>query len=422
MKIVVTGATGYIGQRLIRCAQAEGHDVLALSRRPVTNPGVSWQRFDLMDATPITLPEQTEVVFHLAAETHTTSGDASFELRAAERLIQAARAVDALFVFVSSQTAAPDAPTSYGRIKWAIEQEAVSAGGLIVRPGQVYGGAERGLFGILCGLVQRLPVVPVFVPEPLVQPVHVDDLAKVLLLCAATQRSMVVCIAEPKGIRFSAFLQAIARGRTRRSPLAVPVPAVLVRLAARALGPGISGRLSIDRLESLFALTPMETSDDLQRLSVTLRPLSAGMSRSGSARRELLREGRSLLSYVLRTKPEGSLVRRYSRAIECLRTGRPLWLPQFVHGKPLLLGLIDGSPAMGNGFQEELTDRLTIALILAEASPQGARRFLRIGENGSWSGNASRVICAVAADVIRRLMQTLLSPLLSRLSAEHHLK
>ncbi len=164
MRIVIVGATGYIGQRLIRAALKAGHEVLALSRRPVSKPGVTWYPFDLSDTYPLSALPDFDIIYHLAAETRHPQGAEQIELASARRLIDASGAVAADFVFVSSQTARVDAPTAYGRIKWEIERLTLAAGGWVVRPGQVYGGPERGLFGELCKLVRRLPFLPAFVP------------------------------------------------------------------------------------------------------------------------------------------------------------------------------------------------------------------------------------------------------------------
>lgn len=414
MRIAVTGATGYIGQRLIRAARLAGHEVLALSRRPVTQPGVAWQPFDLADATPLSLPGDIAGVFHLAAETQHARGAEQTERAAAQRLIDAAGAVDAGFVFVSSQAARADAPTAYGRIKWQIERTTLAAGGRVVRPGQVYGGPERGLFGVLCALVRRLPVLPAFVPAPVVQPVHVDDLAEALLACLAQVPSSVLCVAASEGVGFTAFLQTIARGRTGRRPMAIPVPTLLVRALAKLLGPGPSSTIGLDRLGSLFALPRMDTVGDLQRLSVTLRPLSAGVTRSGRGRRELLREGRVFLTYVLRMVPSGVLVRRYVSAIETLRTGRALRLPELVRRVPALLALLDGAGGIDTAFRSELVWRLNAALMLAEASPQGAFRFLGVDRPAGWLRSGLRITRAVVTETGRRVGQLVLWPLLAR--------
>lgn len=409
MKIVVTGATGYIGQRLIRAARLAGHEVLALSRRQMLQSGVTWQPFDLADVTSLSLPHDVDAVFHLAAETQHAHGAEQIERAAAQRLIDAASAVGAGLVFVSSQTARADAPTGYGMIKWQIERATLAAGGWVVRAGQVYGGPERGLFGVLCALVRRIPVIPAFIPAPVVQPVHVDDLAKALLACLKVAPSSVLCVASPECISFTSFLQTIAWERTGRRLPSIPVPRLLIRATAMVLGPGLSGKLGLDRLGSLFALQRMETAADLQKLSLTLRPLS-----TGRGRRELFREGSALLAYVLRMQPQGALVRRYVMAIETLRTGQALRMPEVVRRVPALLALLDGAGGVDAAFQDELTWRLNAALMLAEASPQGARRFLGLGQPAGFLRSGARMSLAVVLEICRRVVQLVLWPLLAR--------
>lgn len=414
MRIAVTGATGYIGRRLIRAALLAGHEVLALSRRPLIEAGVAWQFFDLADATTLSLPSDIDAVFHLAAETRYAAGTELTELTAAKLLIDAAGLVGAAFIFISSQTACASAPTAYGRIKWAIERATIEAGGLVIRPGQVYGGPEHGLFGVLCTLVRRLPVLPAFVPAPAVQPVHVDDLVEALLACLTLKPSTVLSVAAPESISFAMFLNALARGRTSRCPVFIPVPVLLVRVTAKLLGAGLSSKLGLERLLSLFALRAMNTADDLQRLALMLRPLSSGMTRSGRGRRELIREGRVLLTYLLRAKPASALVRRYVGAVETLRVAQPLRLPELVLRIPALLAFLDGARGIDAAFRCELDWRINAALILAEASPQGACRFLDIDNKGSWFRGALFIARAALMEFSRRFMQFTLWPVLSR--------
>src|SRR5690606_18848395 len=98
------------------------------------------------------------------------------EIHAASALLSATTALKARFIFVSSQTAQAGAPTQYGRTKHSIEQLVLESGGIVIRPGMVYGGPSLGLNGTLSRLVRKLPVLPAFLPSPRVQPVHVDDL------------------------------------------------------------------------------------------------------------------------------------------------------------------------------------------------------------------------------------------------------
>ncbi|MDH1147168.1 sugar nucleotide-binding protein [Pseudomonas mosselii] len=412
MKIAVTGATGYIGQQLVKAALNDGVEVLALSRRPLAGAGLTWQQFDLNDSDSISLPDGTTAIFHLAADTGKQSVSEHIEAMAASRLVSAAEKVGAIVVFVSSQTAREDAPTAYGRTKWLIERRILDAGGLVVRPGQVYGGAERGLFGVLCGLVRRLPVLPAFIPEPQVQPVHVNDLARALLNFRSFSPASIICIAAPKSVGFTAFLRAIARGRTRRYPLTLPVPTLLLTLGSKLVGATLSEKLGLSRLESLFALRPMETESDLGALGFELRSMATGMARSGQGRRELLREGRSVLAYVLRAQPEIAMVRRYARVIETLRSGQSIELPEYMLRMPSALALLDGFGGGRDNFKRELDWRLGVALMLTEATPQGGDRYL--ASNGPVSA-LLRISRAAFSELFKRILQLGLWPVLARI-------
>lgn len=376
MKFVITGASGYIGRRLTRRAMSAGHEVIAASRRPIFS-ATSWLLYDLDKSDAFHVPRGTDVVVHLAIDKSRSKNHGVDEIRAAQSLIAAANRAGARFLFVSSQTACPDAPTPYGRVKWQIEQVVLASGGWVIRPGQVYGGEARGVFGELVGIVSRFPVLPAFFPSPNVQPIHIDDLVRGLMLVAEGGRipSGVVCLATPTPVAFDDFLATIARARIRRSRWFVPVPLFMAHLAMRLLGDDFGGRLM--KLRSLIELKSMETSEDIQRLGLSMRPLRAGMYPSGDdRRRRLLREGWALMAYILKMSPAPSLLRRYVRAIEHLRNGHDMDLPGIILRMPSALALIDEVPSVKAGASSELFWRLNAASLLAEASTQGGRRFL----------------------------------------------
>lgn len=67
MRIAVTGASGFVGRAIVDRALAEGHEVLALSRRPIpARDGVDWSHWDLTTG-PLADPSGVDAVVHAAA-------------------------------------------------------------------------------------------------------------------------------------------------------------------------------------------------------------------------------------------------------------------------------------------------------------------------------------------------------------------
>lgn len=377
-KIAVTGATGYIGRALGVQAMAQGWQVRALSRTAPADVRIEFVPYALDLPLAADALKGVDAIVHLAADT--TSGDErAFErdIEAARRLLQAVAGRSVRFVFVSSQTARADAPTFYGRGKHAIEQEVLAAGGIVVRPGLVYGREERGLFGTLCRAVRTLPVLPCFLPRPRVQPIHVDDLGRgILQACRDGDSGRIYCLGAAEPISFDRFLDMLARYRLSRFRLFLPVPLRAVVLLLRCARVVVGSAVDPGQLESLGELPGMACRPDLDRLGLALRPLAAGVHKSGNgSRAALIREAYALGCYVLRRPPAASLLRRYVRCIEATDDGYPLHLPaRYIAFPPLVALLEAGGGAVSH--HARLCRRLDTMTVIAEASTQGAERFI----------------------------------------------
>jgi len=408
MNLVVTGATGYIGCHVVSLAKRKGHHVVVASRSCPESSVLSCLPFDLTATTPLKLTPDTNVIIHLAANTSSTEAElVESELISAKLLIAASKVVSAKFIFVSSQTARQDAPTAYGRTKWHIEQEVLNVGGWVVRPGQVYGGSERGLFGTLVNVTESSPILPAFLPAPKIQPIHVDDLAEGILRIAERDdvESGVLCIGSSDPISFNNFLAHIACHRVRRLRLFVPIPIILIKFIGALLGSHLRVRFGISRLYSLFDLPLMDTRNILNQLGLSLRTLSNGMySFSNNNRSQLLREGHIFFNYLFKKTPSSSLLRRYVRAIEKIRGGQPLNLPIGVYNFPILITLLDKQSHLLKEQSNEFTWRLNAALVLAEATPQGAKSFLGIGGNAGIFISIFGILKALSSELIMGIL------------------
>lgn len=119
MAVLVSGASGFLGSRLIERFAADGQDIVALARCSApaafaSNPRIRWIIIDIAqdDLDVVGLPE-IEVVVHLGGATLGVGNDESLFLRANEqttvRLFQALANRTNRFIFASSQVVYGDA-------------------------------------------------------------------------------------------------------------------------------------------------------------------------------------------------------------------------------------------------------------------------------------------------------------------------
>ena len=391
-KIVVTGASGYLGRHLVMLLAEKGYRIAALMRDPAgfrAGRGVEPVPYDLEDPIGPCAEIFTDAaaVIHAAAN---MNGEPSLsermEVNAARKLVrQAGRAGVRRLVFISSIVVQPDAPRRYPRVKWAIEQVFLRAGGTVIRPGLIYGGctdSNHELFAALDRFARTSPCIPAFFPPLWVQPVHVDDVCNAILhIIEETGDPQPICQAAPESVRLTAFLRRLAWHRHRRYPVAIPFPVLLASLAAAV------GRIMplvpawyVERLTGLRALRRRPPGETRECRGVALRPLAVGVS--APLRRELLEEGRALGRYLNGQFPGYSTLSRYVRALEQgvpeAQRHHSLELAPFFLRWPAAVRLIDPrSPLcrLAPDRQDELDRRLEVMAALSESDPLTAPKY-----------------------------------------------
>lgn len=415
--IGITGASGYVGRALVSGAVRAGDRVVSIGRRPV--PDAEQHRdADLHAAPPPTLLDGLDAVVHLAAQTADGDLPAQTEVAFARSLAQSAQARGIPMIFVSSQAAATDAPSAYGRTKAAIEAAIAPFDATVLRLGLVIGGDEAGLFGLLTALVRSSPVVPDLWPSPIVQPVHVDDVALAVLAAIdpSIARGRVLAIAGP-AVGFGDFLRGIARYRLRRRRLFVPVPVALLRwllaLGARVAGP----RLSPARLDSLVRLRPLAAAADVAALGLQLRSLPDALGRRGTPTRRLLREASAFGTLVLGHAPTPRVLRRYVRVLAALGINTALPLDERVLATPAALGRLDSARARQASVTGDVAWRIGAVVRLIEAEPLYAGLFLPLPGHDGRSRALFHLARASGLEAWRRVRGLLARPGRDRIEA-----
>jgi nucleoside-diphosphate-sugar epimerase len=202
MRVLVTGASGFVGGPTCAELIARGHDVLALVRRPGSEPaGTRAVRGDLADGVALNsalADARPEAVIHLAAEIGSQRDAEKIEevnVRGTERLLAACRAADVRrIVFVSTVVTGDahgavlteDAPlpveTPYGRSKQEGERLVRDSGldAVVVRPGHVYGPGGWFAEEFVKRLRQPGRFAVIGRGDNLWDMVHVEDVARAL--------------------------------------------------------------------------------------------------------------------------------------------------------------------------------------------------------------------------------------------------
>lgn len=210
-RCLITGATGFIGPRLVRVLQAAGGDVRCLIRpnsdtSQLAPLDVRLLQGDVTDAASLAAGVAgVDFVFHLAGRTMARNYDAFAEVNetgsANMAAACAAQTTPPVLVAVSSLAAAgpspvggalterepPEPVSNYGRSKLAgelaIREWASEVPISVVRPPVVFGPGDRAGF-VLVQSLRKMGLHLVHRPGLPLSLIHADDLAAALMLVA----------------------------------------------------------------------------------------------------------------------------------------------------------------------------------------------------------------------------------------------
>lgn len=232
MKILITGASGFLGRHISRALIREGHQLVAVSRQAGVDfrsmrSASDWRVWlDDMDAVINCAGIIAERGGNSFAAIHTAAPSALFDAcveQGVKRVIQ----ISALGVEHAN-------PTPYQSSKAQADRhlQTLPLDWFILRPSLVYGpeGSSTRFFTRLASL----PVVPLIAQgQQCVQPVHVDDVVATILQCLSVSTAQqIINVVGPEQLSFAEWLLRLRHqsGKGRAATISVPY-AVVSRFA-----------------------------------------------------------------------------------------------------------------------------------------------------------------------------------------------
>ncbi|MFL9924589.1 SDR family oxidoreductase [Herbaspirillum lusitanum] len=271
MRVVVTGANGFVGRALCKLLRETGYFVVAVVRSDRDGVGIAADEVcacgNIDAGTDWTLIlAGAEVVVHLAARAHvlreqTSDPLAEFRIVNTAASLQLARKAESAgvrrFIFISSigvngaQTAdkgftendIPAPASAYAISKWEAEQglaQISSSGGMdvvVVRPPLIYGPGAPGNFNIMMKWLDRGVPLPLAAVDNRRSFVGLDNLTDLIKVCVTHSKAggQTFLVADGEDISTSDLLRRLGMALGKPARL-FSVPPRMLDLAATAMG------------------------------------------------------------------------------------------------------------------------------------------------------------------------------------------
>jgi uncharacterized protein YbjT (DUF2867 family) len=286
---LLTGATGYVGGRLMRRLEASGGRLRCMSRRPDelaarVAPATEVVRGDVGDAPSLDAAlAGVDTAYYLVHSMAGGSGYRAADRRGAEAFAAAAARARVRRIVYLGGLGHGDALSGHLASRQEVGRALAASGvpTLELRASIVVGSGSTS-FEMVRALVDRLPVMvtPRWV-ETLTQPIAIEDVLEYLVEAADVVPAGVVEIGGPDRVSYGEIMREYARQRGLRRTM-IPVPVLTPRLSSLWLGlvTPVYARVGRELVEGLRNETVVRDPEGMRRFSVRPRGLREAIARA----------------------------------------------------------------------------------------------------------------------------------------------
>lgn len=231
MRILLTGATGFIGKHLLK-ELLKNHKVVAIARNPLSMGSSNLKVIygNLLDKKIIEdSMKNIDIVIHLAASLDQSDKNIEeINVTLTKTLIEEAKkAKIKKFIFFSTEKV----PHSYCNDSYTISKRKAETivtafkNHLILRPSLVYGPGDTKYISILLSIIRKHPIVPIIgTGNQLLQPIFVKDLVKAVVNGIKNNIKGTYLLAGPEPISYNNIVQTLINELgLRRITIHIPI-------------------------------------------------------------------------------------------------------------------------------------------------------------------------------------------------------
>ncbi len=243
-KILVIGASGFVGRRVAQALLADGYEVRCLARNPVkvqdlAEAGCEIVQGDISD--PASMQRALDSVDAAYISIHTLSpqqastarqGFMDVEMNGLQNIVTACRTHGVRrLIYVTFLGAMPEAPSEWIRERWKAEQFLLNSGldVTVIRPGQIVGVGGQG-FNMMVGQAKRRVAAVLGSGEQKFRNIALDDLVYYLVGVLNDPRAYGQCydVGGDEVLPYNQMIDVAAEVLGRHHPLKIHFPPALL--------------------------------------------------------------------------------------------------------------------------------------------------------------------------------------------------